>query len=116
MNLLSKLAAASLLIFGVSIFAAQPAPPAGGTPAPVSFGADYVSPPSIPERIFLDARTRPVVPEWRPGDPIREIPRQFHGQEDLQRNPPPPANPVTSRIDILADYEKSGVAPEVPAY
>lgn len=34
-------------------------------------GAEWVSAPAIPERIFLDARTRPIVPLWKPGDPIR---------------------------------------------
>jgi hypothetical protein len=107
MNLVFKLAAASLFVLGAPVFAAQSAPPAGGSPANVSLGADYVSPPSVPERFFLDARTRPVVPDWKAGDPIREIPRQFHGEEDLQRNPPPPANPVTSKIDILAELQRN---------
>ncbi len=80
---------------------------AAGSPAPVSRGADYVSPPSVPERIFLDARTRPVVPDWRPGDPIREIPRQFHGEEEMQKHPPAPANPVTHDIDILVQLQRS---------
>jgi hypothetical protein len=57
----------------------------------VSTGADFVSPLTQPDRFFLDARTRPVVPAWKPGDPIREIPRQFHGEERLQRDLPQPA-------------------------
>jgi hypothetical protein len=78
---------------------------ADSSPAPVSHGADYVSPPSVPERIFLDARTRPAVETWQPGDPIREIPRQFHGEEALQRNPPAPANP-THGSDLLAELQR----------
>jgi hypothetical protein len=80
---------------------------AAANPAPVLRGADYVSPPSTPESFFLDARTRPVIPAWKPGDPIREIPRQFHGEEELQRHPPPPVNPVIQRIDILAELQRT---------
>jgi hypothetical protein len=103
MNLLCKLVVPCLLVCSI------PAVAAGNTdssPAPVSRGADYVSPPSVPERIFLDARTRPAVPEWHPGDPIREIPRQFHGEEELQRNRPAPANP-THGSDFLAELQRS---------
>lgn len=102
MNLVSKLVLPGLLALGFPAIAAQNAAPA----QTVSRGADYVSPPSAPERIFLDARTRPIVPDWRPGDPIREIPRQFHGEEELQRHPPEPVNPVTQRIDILAELQR----------
>ena len=74
---------------------------------PVSRGADYVSAPAVPDSFFLDARTRPVVPAWRPGDPIREIPRQFHGEEELQRNRPEPAHPVVEGIDVLAQLQRA---------
>ena len=103
MNLFLKLAAACAVVLGASAAAAA----TRGSPAPVSRGADYVSPPAAPERIFLDARTRPRVPDWRPGDPIREIPRQFHGLEELQKHPPAPANPVTHGIDILVQLQRS---------
>jgi hypothetical protein len=73
---------------------------------PVSTGADYVSPPSIPEQFFLDARTRPAIPAWKPGDPIREIPRQFHGEEESQRHPPAPANPVVPGTDLLVELQR----------
>ncbi|MEO6688053.1 MAG: hypothetical protein ABIS07_06365 [Dokdonella sp.] len=71
----------------------------------VSTGADYVSQPSIPEQFFLDARQRPLVAEWKPGDPIREIPRQFHGEEDMQRHPPTPVNPVLGG-DLLVQLQR----------
>jgi hypothetical protein len=105
MNVLLKLALPGLVACSGLAFAA-PNTPSQNPPA-VSRGADYVSPPSAPERIFLDARTRPTVPNWRPGDPIREIPRQFHGQEELQRHPPQPVNPVTSRIDVLVELQRN---------
>jgi hypothetical protein len=105
MNVVSRIGVAGLLAASISSIAATAAtqPPANTTP--VSMGADYVSPPATPERIFLDARTRPLVPEWRPGDPIREIPRQFHGEEELQRNPPVPANPVV-HSDVLIELQR----------
>src|SRR4051812_5461104 len=99
MNFVSKLGVAGLLVAGLCSITATAAP------APVSRGADYVSPPSAPERIFLDARTRPIVQDWRPGDPIREIPRQFHGEEELQRHPPAPANPVV-HSDVLIQLQR----------
>jgi hypothetical protein len=105
MSLRFKLAVACALGISLSAVAAPTATPAPGG-ATVSRGADYVSPPSSPERIFLDARTRPVIPDWRPGDPIREIPRQFHGEEELQRHPPAPANPVTRNIDVLVELQR----------
>ena len=100
MNVVSKLVLPGLLALAYPAFAAEHAT------SGVSRGADYVSPPSAPEHIFLDARTRPIVPDWKPGDPIREIPRQFHGEEELQRNPPPPVNPVTQGIDVLVELQR----------
>lgn len=99
MNVVSKLGYLGLLAVGLSSMSAIAAP------APVSRGADYVSPPSAPERIFLDARTRPIVQDWRPGDPIREIPRQFHGEEELQRHPVAPAHPVV-QSDVLIQLQR----------
>lgn len=90
-----------LLVLGSAAFAAP------SSEVPVSRGADYVSPPAVPDSFFLDARTRPVVPAWRPGDPIREIPRQFHGEEELQRNRPEPANPVTQGMDVLVQLQRA---------
>ena len=105
MNVVSTLGIAGVLAASIVATTAQGASTPQATPAPVSRGADYVSPPSSPERIFLDARTRPHVPDWRPGDPIREIPRQFHGEEQLQRNPPPAANAVHGS-DVLAELQR----------
>ncbi|MBO9663863.1 hypothetical protein [Dokdonella sp.] len=94
------LAATALLVAGPAFAATQDAPA-------VSRGADYVSKPVTPERFFLDARTRPVLPAWKPGDPVREIPRQFHGKEEQQRHPPEPANPVVQNIDVLVQLQRT---------
>ncbi|MGA9342760.1 MAG: hypothetical protein WBV61_10605, partial [Rhodanobacteraceae bacterium] len=95
-------AAATGFAMAVSVSAAENS----HADVPVSRGADYVSPPSIPQQFYLDARTRPIVRAWQPGDPIIEIPRQLHGEGNLQRNPPRPVNPVTQGIDILAQLQR----------
>ena len=93
-------------VVGIFAVASGMAFGANGPDVPVSRGADYVSAPVVPEKFFLDARTRPVVPAWRPGDPIIEIPRQLHGEGNLQRNPPRPTNPVAKGPDILAQLQR----------
>jgi hypothetical protein len=96
----------AVALFVLSAAALQPQVAAAAVGG-VSKGADYVSPPAIPDRFFLDARTRPVVADWQPGDPIREIPRQFHGQEERQRHPPRPANPVIGHMDVLVQLQRA---------
>ncbi len=81
---------------------------------PVQRGADYVSQPAIPEQFFLDARTRPIVPAWHPGDLIREIPRQFHGEEERQNHPSEPVNPVLPGADFLIALQRAERAPVTP--
>lgn len=95
------------LLAASNAFGAEPAPP-------VSRGADYVSPPVAPERFFLDARTRPPIPAWKPGDPVREIPRQFHGEEELQKHPPAAVNPVLQGIDVLVELQRRFDAGRAP--
>ena len=90
---------------------------AGADEPLVSRGADYVSPPSEPQQFFLDARQRPLVPAWKPGDPIREIPRQFHGKEELQRHPPAPVNPVLLEdADLLTSLQRHVVPSTTDAF
>ena len=72
----------------------------------VSVGADWVSPPSQPEKFFLDARTRPIVPAWKPGDPIREIPRLFNGDPKVRQMQAHPVNPVPQG-DILSELQRA---------
>jgi len=107
----AAIAAFAFALVAVSVLAA------GSDEPLVSVGADYVSPPSRPEQFFLDARLRPAIPAWRPGDPIREIPRQFHGEEELQRHPPKPVNPVLLEdADLLASLQRRVVPTATDAF
>lgn len=69
-------------------------------------GAEWVSAPSQPDTFFLDARTRPVVPAWKPGDLIREVPRRFEGDMQVVNSRPDPVNPV-SGMDILVELQRA---------
>lgn len=97
----SALAAMATFAVSTSAFAAAPA----NDGIVIARGADYVSPPSAPERFFLDARQRPLLPAWKPGDPIREIPRRFHGEEETQRHPAAPLNAVPAG-DLLVALQR----------
>nr|HPG95233.1 hypothetical protein [Dokdonella sp.] len=73
----------------------------------VRTGAEWVSAPSVPESFFLDARTRPIISPWRPGDPIREIPRRFEGDQRVIDMRPDPVNPVAAGPDILVELQRA---------
>jgi hypothetical protein len=109
MQFLVKLASTAVLLAAAATSAFATASPVADTTV-VSTGADYVSSPSVPEQFFLDARQRPLIAEWKPGDPIREIPRQFHGEEEMQRHPPAPVNPVLGG-DLLMQLQREVRAP-----
>lgn len=72
----------------------------------VSVGADWVSSPVQPEKFFLDARTRPLVPVWKPGDPIKEIPRLYDGDPEALNLRAKPVNPVPEG-DILVELQRA---------
>ncbi len=55
-------------------------------------GAEWVSPPSVPSVKTVDMQRLPPAPEWKPGDPIKSIPRLFFG--DPNAPTPVPVNPV----------------------
>jgi len=48
----------------------------GATAATPITRTDWVSEPIEPRPVFLDLDARPTVPDWRPGDPIIEVPRR----------------------------------------
>lgn len=66
-------------------------------------GAEWVSAPSAPTSKTVDMRTLPAAPKWKPGDPIIEIPRRFHG--DINAPVPVPANPVYGDDPLLSRQE-----------
>ncbi|HET9032160.1 MAG TPA: hypothetical protein VFN25_04555 [Dokdonella sp.] len=106
----------TLLLAAIASVALQPAVAAEkGTPSRdhvdangihVSVGADWVSPPVVPEKFFLDARTRPIVPVWKPGDPVKEIPRLFDGDPDVLNLRAKPVNPVPEG-DLLVELQRA---------
>jgi subtilisin-like proprotein convertase family protein len=65
---------------------------AASSALPVTTGADWVSPPVQPDRLTVDMQRLPLAPQWRPGDPLIEIPRRFHG--DPNAPTPVPVNPT----------------------
>ncbi len=67
-------------------------------------GAEWVSPPTLPSFRTVDMRQLPAVREWRPGDPLIEIPRRFYG--DINAPTPVPTNPVAGH-DLLADLQRA---------
>lgn len=72
----------------------------------VAQGAEWVSPAVVPDTITLDMRTLPRVPAWRPGDPIIEIPRLFHG--DPNAPTPVPAFAPTGGDPLVARQQAEG--------
>lgn len=72
-------------------------------------GAEWVSAPSYPASNQVHISELPVAPEWKPGDPIIEVPRQVHG--DPNAPAPIPANPVFGD-DPLAARQRAFRAPE----
>lgn len=61
-------------------------------PPAVVRGADWVSAPAQPTVLTVQMRNLPPVPAWRPGDPIREIPRRSN--RDPNAPVPTPVNPT----------------------
>jgi hypothetical protein len=79
---------------------------AGGTaPAKVVWrGADPLAP-SVPAVFEGDLRRLPRAPEWRPGDPIKEIPRRHHRPP---RFTPPPSQPQVDPLLEVQDRAPQG--------
>jgi hypothetical protein len=72
----------------------------------VRYGAEWVSAPVTPTTKTVDMQALPPAPEWQPGDPIVEIPRQFYG--DPKAPIPVPANPVAGSDPLAARQREAG--------
>jgi uncharacterized repeat protein (TIGR01451 family) len=100
-----------LIAAGASAAVPRGAPPPRVEQRPdgvsVQVGPDWVSAPVQPERIFVDPRNRPRLPVWQPGDPIREIPRLYHGDPRVVAPDRAPLNPVAPGLDPLAELQRA---------
>jgi hypothetical protein len=61
-------------------------------------GAEVIGKGMVPYPIEVDLRDLPVVPEWQPGDPIKDIPRRAYPPE-IQ--PPAIVDPIPDRLLAL---------------
>lgn len=82
--------------------------PAADAPAATKVvqGAEWVSPPSLPVTVTVDMQRLTPAPTWKPGDPLKEIPRLFFG--DPNRPVPVPANPVYGDDPLVAKQQAYG--------
>jgi Immune inhibitor A-like, MAM domain len=83
------------------------APLPAAAQAPIVYQGAEVSEVVVPFVFDGDVRDLPLAPEWRPGDPIKEIPRRHHflpGQE------PPSIPPPAPHRDPLLDRQASVAA------
>jgi hypothetical protein len=78
----------------------------------VTQGADWVSPPSVPTVKTVDMRSLPPAPGWKPGDPIKSIPRLSYGPPADPN--PVPVNPVFGH-DPLVDLQQRFVGRQTRA-
>lgn len=100
------LVGALALLCSANVSAAADAPS-----APIRKSASWVSAPIVPDTVFVALGDLPQAPTWQPGDPIREVPRQFHG--DINAPTPVPAN-RPNEIDALARLQASVGAMRAP--
>jgi hypothetical protein len=113
-NLLAIAVMSSLMLTASATLSAAPAPgkaPSGSQPAdPLHTGSrsEFLGVVQ-PELLSVDVRNDPVGREWRPGDPIREIPRRHWDDPAVlaaqQREPvnPPQADPLVALQQALDD-------------
>jgi hypothetical protein len=89
------------LAFGMAMgLMAMPTAGSAAAAPPVTRGADWVSAPSLPSTHTVNMQRLPAAPQWKPGDPLREIPRLFHG--DMNAPVPVPVNPVFGDDPLVA--------------
>ncbi len=75
---------------------------AGDSPE-VIVGAEVVGGPVTPVTAYIDIFSIEPVPEWQPGDPIKEIPRRFYGGSK------DPVDPSIGLPDPLVDVQRSAL-------
>ena len=79
-------ALAAVLLAGASLL---PAVATGGPPAPPQGSPVQASGPVTPGVFTGDLRSLPRAQEWKPGDPIKEIPQRAVGSSGLEHTPEP---------------------------
>jgi len=70
----------------------------------VMHGPDFVGAAVTPTFKYVDVRQLPALPQWRPGDPIKEIPRRFETPAEVN---PIPVNPVLQALDPNAERQRA---------
>lgn len=101
-----RVASAGLLLLFQSVQAQESAS---------TIGAQFVSE-SVPVIINVDLRDLPIVTPWKPGDPIKEIPRQYRVRPGQDLNPPVPTDPralTDPLIDLQAKWDATAGASRV---
>ncbi len=90
---------AALMVGAGLSFVAGAQQSASPTLPPTTVGAEWVSASIAPDVVFLSLAALPLAPQWRPGDPIREIPRRVFGDavtQPIAIAQPDPADPLAA--------------------
>lgn len=98
----NRILAVGAMLVLLSGFAPSAAAQGQGDP-PVIRGAEVVET-VVPFAVDVDLRNLPRAPGWRPGDPIKEIPRRFYPRGN-EGDPHQPANPTGVTRDPLLDAQ-----------
>ncbi len=102
--MLRTIAATSLALLAVILLAA-PVLQAGDQPILLQQGGIVVGDPVVGVPVDVDLRDIPVEEPWKPGDPIREIPRR--GTAGEHPAPPSPGR-VDPLLEVQAAYSEGG--------
>ncbi len=91
-----------LALLAAALAVALPARTSGDAPGTV-IRAEVSGGPVTPHSFDGDIRDLPVVEDWRPGDPIREIPRRFYPSPEQELAHAPPW--IRAERDPLGDLQ-----------